>query len=37
MDWTRAVDGYCERMGPEFWSEPMNAVRNAAFGLAAVI
>ncbi|MBT52927.1 MAG: hypothetical protein CMF72_05940 [Mameliella sp.] len=37
MDWTRAVDGYCERMGPEFWSEPMNAVTNAAFVLAAVI
>lgn len=37
MDWTRAVDGYCERLGPEFWSEPLNAVTNAAFVLAAVI
>ncbi len=37
MDWTRAVDGYCERMGPEFWAEPVNAVTNAAFLLAAVI
>ncbi|MBY6115812.1 ceramidase [Mameliella alba] len=36
MDWTRAVDGYCERLGPEFWSEPVNAVTNAAFVLAAV-
>lgn len=37
MDWTRAVDGYCERAGPEFWSEPINAVTNAAFVLAAVV
>lgn len=36
MDWTRAVDGYCERVGPDFWSEPVNAVTNAAFVLAAV-
>lgn len=35
MDWTRAVDGYCERMGPEFWAEPVNAVTNLAFVLAA--
>ncbi len=37
MDWTRAVDDYCERLGPEFWSEPVNAVTNAAFVLAALI
>ncbi|GAB4577085.1 MAG: ceramidase domain-containing protein [Roseibium sp.] len=30
------VDNYCERVGPEFWSEPLNAVTNAAFLLAAV-
>ncbi|SMX49526.1 ceramidase domain-containing protein [Maliponia aquimaris] len=35
MDWTRAVDGYCERMVPEFWAEPVNAVTNLAFVLAA--
>ena len=35
MDWFRAVDGYCERVGPDYWSEPVNAVTNAAFLLAA--
>ncbi|GGF58715.1 Ceramidase [Mameliella alba] len=37
MDWTRAVDGYCERLGSEFWAEPVNAVTNAAFVLAALV
>ncbi|MGP6085840.1 hypothetical protein [Antarctobacter jejuensis] len=36
MDWTRAVDGYCERLGPEFWSEPVNALTNAGFVLVAL-
>ena len=35
--WGRVVDGYCERTGPEFWSEPINAVTNAAFLLAALV
>lgn len=38
MNWTEAVDIYCERLGPGFWAEPVNAVSNAAFvlvGLAA--
>ncbi|MEP3048633.1 MAG: ceramidase domain-containing protein [Roseibium sp.] len=30
------VNNYCERIGPEFWSEPVNAVTNAAFILAAL-
>lgn len=30
------VDNYCERVGPEFWSEPLNAITNAAFLIAAV-
>jgi hypothetical protein len=30
------VDGYCERLGPEYWAEPVNAVTNAAFLLAAL-
>ena len=34
---TRFIDGYCERTGPEYWSEPVNAVTNAAFVIAAVI
>lgn len=37
MDWTRAIDAYCERTGPEYWSEPVNAVTNAAFLIAAFV
>lgn len=37
MDWTRALDGYCERLGPEYWAEPVNAVTNLAFLVAAFI
>lgn len=37
MDWTRAIDAYCERTGPEYWSEPVNAVTNAAFVVAAAL
>lgn len=31
------IDIYCERMGPEFWAEPINAATNIAFVLAAWI
>jgi hypothetical protein len=34
--WTTPIDNYCERIGPGFWSEPLNAVTNAAFVLASV-
>jgi hypothetical protein len=37
MDWLASVDGYCERTGPEYWSEPVNAVTNAAFLIAAAV
>jgi hypothetical protein len=37
MDWLATVDGYCERLGPGFWAEPVNAVTNAAFLLAAAV
>ncbi len=37
MDWTRAIDAYCERTGPDFWAEPVNALTNAAFLIAALI
>lgn len=37
MDWRAAVDIYCERTGPEFWSEPLNAVSNLAFIIAAIL
>ena len=30
-----AIDLYCERTGPEFWSEPVNALTNAFFLVAA--
>lgn len=29
------VDIYCERLGPDFWAEPLNALSNAAFIVAA--
>ena len=37
MDWTATVDAYCERTDPSFWSEPANALTNAAFLLAAAV
>lgn len=35
--WSAQVDNYCERIDPSFWSEPLNAVTNAAFFLAAFV
>ena len=35
MDWTQQVDGYCERLDPGLWAEPLNAVTNLAFLIAA--
>ncbi len=37
MDWTRQIDGYCERLGPGLWAEPVNAVTNLAFLLVALV
>lgn len=31
------VDGYCERIAPGFWDEPLNAVTNLSFIIAALI
>lgn len=31
------IDNYCERTGPEFWSEPLNAVTNLSFIIAGVV
>ncbi|WP_416897530.1 MAG: hypothetical protein ACMVY4_19005 [Minwuia sp.] len=31
------VDGYCERLVPGFWDEPLNAVTNLSFIVAAVL
>lgn len=36
MNPIRQIDAYCERTGPEFWAEPLNAVTNAAFVVAAL-
>src|SRR5215208_7217876 len=36
-DWTAPIDGYCERIDASFWSEPVNALSNAAFLVAAAI
>ncbi|MGY6634611.1 MAG: hypothetical protein ACXIU8_12835 [Alkalilacustris sp.] len=37
MDWTRQTIAYCERTDFSLWSEPVNAVTNVAFLLAAAI
>ncbi len=36
MDWFRQIDSYCERTDFSYWSEPLNAVTNAAFLIAAI-
>jgi hypothetical protein len=36
MDWWASVDAYCERLDPGFWAEPVNALTNAAFLVAAL-
>lgn len=33
---TEYLDQYCERLGPELWAEPVNAVTNLAFIAAAL-
>lgn len=37
MEWHAAVDGYCERLGPGLWAEPLNLVTNAAFLVVAAV
>ncbi|WP_299895035.1 ceramidase domain-containing protein [uncultured Ruegeria sp.] len=37
MDWIREIDGYCERLSADYWAEPINAITNAAFLIAAWI
>jgi len=36
MDWFEYVDIYCERTAPGLWNEPLNALTNISFILAAV-
>ncbi|MEO1548908.1 MAG: ceramidase domain-containing protein [Pseudomonadota bacterium] len=35
--WSEQMDNYCERVDFAFWSEPVNALTNAAFLLAAFL
>lgn len=35
MDWLAPIDIYCERLEPGFWAEPINAISNLAFLIAA--
>ncbi|NNK77589.1 MAG: hypothetical protein HKP40_02640 [Litoreibacter sp.] len=37
LGWNEPIDAYCERLGPEFWAEPVNAVSNLAFLIAALV
>jgi hypothetical protein len=37
MDWTQQVIAYCERADFGYWSEPVNAISNAAFLIAAAV
>ncbi|WP_417270002.1 ceramidase domain-containing protein [Celeribacter sp.] len=36
MAWSTQIDSYCERVDFTFWSEPVNALTNAAFLIAAL-
>lgn len=36
MDLLRSIDIYCERLGPEVWAEPLNALSNLGFLVAAL-
>ena len=37
MRWSESIDMYCEHTDPGLWSEPLNAVTNLAFLLAAAL
>ncbi|SMX28994.1 hypothetical protein TRP8649_03122 [Pelagimonas phthalicica] len=37
MDWHAHVDIYCERIDASFWAEPLNAISNGAFLIAALV
>ena len=37
LDLYRPIDLYCERISPEFWAEPMNALTNGFFIFVAFI
>ena len=35
--WNHYIDNYCERLEPGFWAEPLNALSNLAFLIAAFV
>ena len=37
MNGLEAVDNYCERLGPSFWAEPLNALSNVSFIVAGLL
>jgi hypothetical protein len=37
MAWSDPIDAYCERTDATFWAEPVNALTNGAFLIAAVV
>ena len=37
MNWMEQFDGYCERTDFTYWSEPLNAITNAAFIIVAIL
>jgi Ceramidase len=37
MDWSQPIDFYCERTDASLWSEPVNALSNVAFLVAAAL
>lgn len=37
MDWLAPIDAYCERTSAAYWAEPVNALTNAAFLIAAAV
>ncbi|WP_375280396.1 hypothetical protein [Pseudooctadecabacter sp.] len=37
MNWFEQFDGYCERTDFTYWSEPLNALTNASFIIAAIL
>jgi hypothetical protein len=37
VNWSAAVDLYCERTAPGLWNEPLNALTNLAFWAAAIV
>jgi hypothetical protein len=37
MEWNAYIDAYCERTDPGYWAEPVNALTNLAFLVAAAV